>query len=112
METINWKDFEKVEMRVGTIFRVENFPEAKKPAYQVWVNLGPDLGVKKSSAQITALYTREQLLNRQVICVCNFPKKQIAGFMSEVLITGFPDEHGDIVLAATERRVPDGSRLL
>jgi len=110
MNTIRWEDFEKVDLRIGTIVRAEPFPEARKPAYQVWVDLGP-LGIKKSSAQITAHYTPENLLGRQVLCVCNFPPRQIANFMSEVLVTGFADENGGIVLAGTDKPVPNGSKL-
>jgi tRNA-binding protein len=111
METISWHDFEKVELRVGTILEVGDFPEARKPAYKIKVDFGP-YGVKWSSAQITKHYTMEQLVGRQIIGVINFPKKQIATFMSEFLVTGFADGNGDIVLASIEQKVPDGSKLI
>lgn len=108
---ITWKDFEKVDLRVGTIVKAEEFPEAKKPAFKVWVDFGPGLGIKKSSAQITDLYTCDSLPGRQVLCVVNFPPKQIGPVLSEVLITGVRDEQGRIVLASFENNVPDGTRL-
>jgi len=109
-EEISWKDFEKVELRVGTIVKVENFPEAKKPAYKLWVDFG-ELGVKKSSAQITKLYKKEELMGKQIIAVVNFPPKQIGGFMSEFLTTGFVLDDGEVVLAIPERKVPNGKKL-
>ena len=110
MAEISWGDFERVEIRVGTVMDVEEFPEARSPAYKLLVDFG-EAGVKKSSAQITKLYTREELVGKQVIGVLNFPRKQIGRFFSEVLVTGFADENGDIVLAVPERSVPNGSRL-
>jgi tRNA-binding protein len=110
MESITWKDFERVELRVGTIVRAEEFPEARKPAYQLWIDFGP-LGVKSSSAQVTTFYKREELVGRQVIGVVNFPPRQIGPFSSEVLTTGFVLKSGGVVLAAPERAVPNGSRL-
>lgn len=111
METINWHDFEKVELRVGTILEVADFPQARRPAYKVRVDFG-EFGIRWSSAQITKHYTPETLIGRQIVGVINFPKKQIANFMSEFLVTGFADENGDIVLAAVERAVPNGSKLI
>ena len=111
METITWHDFEKVELRVGTILEAVDFPQARKPAYKVKVDFGP-LGIKWSSAQITKHYTKEQLTGRQILGVINFPGKQIANFISEFLLTGFADDNGDIVLAAIEKPVPNGSKLI
>jgi tRNA-binding protein len=110
METINWNDFEKVELRVGTILEVQDFPKARKPAYKMKIDFGP-YGVRMSSAQITKHYTPETLLGRQVVAVINFPEKQIADFMSQCLVTGFADEQGDIVLTAVERQVPNGTKI-
>jgi tRNA-binding protein len=111
METITWNDFEKVELRVGTILEVADFPEARKPAFKVKVDFG-EFGVRWSSAQITKHYTKESLVGRQIVGVVNFPKKQIANFMSEFLVTGFADENGDIVLTVVDKVVPNGSKLV
>ncbi|MFP5501820.1 MAG: tRNA-binding protein [Candidatus Sericytochromatia bacterium] len=110
MDPITWQDFERVELRAGTIIKVEPFPEARRPAYKLWVDFGP-LGVKKSSAQITRLYTPEDLVDTQVLAVVNFPKKQVGKFMSECLVTGFVLEDGEVVLSRPDRPVPDGTRL-
>lgn len=109
MEQITWKEFEKIEIRAGTIIKAEDFPEAKKPAYKVWVDFG-EFGIKKSSVQITKLYTREELIGKQVVCVLNFPPKQIANFISEILVTGFETEAG-VVLTTTEKKVANGTRI-
>lgn len=111
MHTINWEDFEKADLRVGTIIKVENFPEARKPAYKVWVDFGEAIGIKKSSAQITKHYSPEELIGTQVVCVINFAPRQIGPFRSEILITGFPDENGDILLARPDKKAPNGGRL-
>lgn len=110
-ETINVSDFEKVDIRVGTIVEAKVFEEAKKPAYKLLVDLGPDLGIKQSSAQITALYKPQELIGRQVICVVNFPTKQIGPYMSQVLTLGLPDSYGHIVLVSPDMNVPNGVKL-
>jgi len=111
MQEIDWNDFEKVEMRAGTILEVQDFAQAKKPAYKVKVDFGM-YGTRWSSAQITKNYKLEELIGRQVIAVLNFPPKQIANFISEFLITGFADAEGNIVLASVDRHVPNGSLLI
>jgi tRNA-binding protein len=110
MKPISWQDFEKIELRAGTISRVEDFPEAKVPAYKLWADFG-EFGILKSSAQITKLYSKSELLGRQIIGVINFPPKQIGTFMSQFLVTGFILEKGEVVLAEPQRRVPNGTKL-
>ncbi len=111
MTVISWAEFEAVELRVGTILRAEVFPEARKPAYKVWVDFGATIGEKCSSVQITALYSKEELIGKQVVCVTNFPPKRIAGFPSEVLVTGFYRENGDVVLAVPDKPVTNGTKI-
>lgn len=111
MKEITWDQFEQVELRVGTVIHVEEFPEARKPAYKVKVDFGADIGVKKSSAQITDLYSKDELVGRQIVGVVNFPKKQIGPFYSEFLLTGFTQADGSVVLAQPERPVVTGSKL-
>jgi tRNA-binding protein len=110
-KTITWEEFEAVELRVGTIIRAEEYPEARKPAYKLWVDFGAEIGVKQTSAQITTHYTREELVGKQIVGVVNFPPKQIGKFMSEFLCTGFYREDGSVVLAIPERDVPNGAKL-
>ncbi|MBX9744855.1 MAG: tRNA-binding protein [Chlamydiales bacterium] len=109
-EKIGFSDFLKVDVRAGTIVKVEDYPEARKPAYKLEIDFGP-LGKKRSSAQITHHYSKEDLLGKQIIAVVNFPPKQIGKFISEVLTLGLPDEHGNVVLTAPTRKVPNGSKL-
>ena len=111
MSEISWQQFEAVEMRAGTITGVEDFPEARKPAYKITVDFGPEIGVRKTSAQVKTIYTREELLGRQVMGVVNFPAKQIGPVRSEFLLTGFYRDDGAVVLAVPERPVQNGARL-
>jgi len=111
MEQINWNDFEKVELRVGTIIEVEDFPQAKIPAFKIKVDFGQEIGIKKSSARITDLYSKEELLNRKIIGVVNFPPKQIGPFVSEFLCSGFYREDGSVILAVPDKDVTNGSKL-
>ncbi len=107
---INWNDFEKVEMRVGTVIEIVDFPNAKKPAYKLTIDFG-ELGIKRSSAQITRLYTKDELLNRQIIAVTNFPPKQIANFFSECLVLGIVGNEGEVVLLSVDQKTTNGSRV-
>lgn len=111
MQEINWNDFEKVELRVGRIIEAKDFPEARKPAYILSVDFGDEIGIKRSSAQITHLYTKEDLIGKQIIGVVNFPTKQIGPFMSECLITGFTQKDGSVILAVPEREAALGDKL-
>ena len=108
---LTWTEFEKADMRVGTIIAVNDFPEARKPAYQLTIDFGSEIGVKKSSAQITKRYQKEELLNRQIIAVVNFPKKQIGKFMSECLVLGAVGTAGDVILLAPDFKVGNGLRI-
>lgn len=111
MHQIEWKDFERVELRAGTILTAEAFPEARVPAYKLLVDFGPDIGHRKSSAQITDLYSADELVGRQVVAVVNFPPKQIGPFMSECLVTGFHRDDGKVVLTSIDKEVPNGAKL-
>jgi tRNA-binding protein len=110
-ETISWGEFEKVDIRTGTIVEAVPFPEARKPAFKLKIDFGDKIGVKKSSAQITKHYQPDDLIGRQVMAVVNFPPRQIGPFMSEVLTLGFPDENGEVVLAAVDKKVQNGVKL-
>jgi len=111
MTTISWEDFAKIELRVGRIIKAEPFPEARKPAYKLLVDFGENIGQRKSSAQLTALYEADDLVGKQVVAVINFPPKQIGPFMSECLVTGFPDEQGNVALCVPDKTVPLGAKL-
>jgi tRNA-binding protein len=112
MESITWNDFEKVEMRVGTILEANDFPDARKPAYQLTIDFGAEIGIKKSSAQITKRYSKEELIGKQIIAVVNFPKKQIGKFMSECLVLGSVNEDEDeVVLLSSDLKVENGLRI-
>ena len=109
--TISFDDFLRVDIRVGTIADVQGFPEARKPAFKLWVDFGAELGTRKTSAQITKYYSRDALIGRQVAAVMNFPPRQIGKFMSEILVLGFPDLDGEVVLVGVDHDVPNGGRL-
>ena len=108
---LSWHEFEKVAMRVGTILAVDDFPEARKPAYQLTIYFGADIGIRKTSAQITKRYLKSDLLNRQIVAVVNFPKKQIGKFMSECLVLGAVGDNGDVVLLAPDFKIENGLRI-
>lgn len=112
MKTIGWDDFEQVELRVGTVIKAEEFPEARRPAYKLTIDFGDEIGVRRSSAQITDHYTVESLVGKQVVAVVNFPAKQIGPFMSECLVTGFMDKNNSVVLAIPDKNCENGSKLL
>ena len=111
MKEITWQDFEAVELRAGTVVAVDDFPEARRPAYKVTVDFGPEIGLRKTSARITDIYTKEELMGRQIVGVVNFPPKQIGPVRSEFLLTGFYREDGAVVIAVPERPVPNGAKL-
>ena len=111
MSTISWSDFEKIDIRSGTIIEVNDFPKARKPAYQLLIDFGPELGIKRSSAQITAHYKKEDLLNRSIVAVVNFPPKQIADYISECLVLGVYDENKDVILLKPDLAVINGQRI-
>lgn len=106
-----WNEFERTDMRVGTIININDFPEARKPAYQLTIDFGREIGIRKSSAQITKRYQKEDLLNRQIVAVVNFPKKQIGKFMSECLVLGAVAEEGDVILLAPDFKIENGLRI-
>ena len=111
MENIEWDDFARIEIRVGTIVEAEDFPEARKPAYKLKIDFGDEIGLRKSSAQITDLYEKEDLLGTQIVAVVNFPPKQIGPMRSECLVTGFYNDDGAVVLVRPEQKVPNGAKL-
>ena len=111
MEQIHWQDFEQVELRVGTIIQALEFPEARKPAWKLKIDFGPDIGIKKSSAQLTDLYGPQDLVGKQVVAVVNFPPRQIGPFMSECLVTGFYNQLGQVVLAVPDKDIQNGAKL-
>lgn len=108
---LTWNEFERTDMRVGTIIEVNNFPEARKPAYQLTIDFGAEIGIRKSSAQITKRYKKEDLVDRQIVAVVNFPKKQIGKFMSECLVLGAVGEEGDVILLAPDFKIENGLRI-
>ncbi|WP_417942087.1 tRNA-binding protein [Flavobacterium sp. RS13.1] len=108
---LTWEEFERTDMRVGTIIEINDFPEARKPAYQLTIDFGFEIGIRKSSAQITKRYQKQDLLNRQIVAVVNFPKKQIGKFMSECLVLGAVGEEGDVILLAPDFKIPNGLRI-
>lgn len=111
VKTLTWIDFEKVEMRIGTIIEVNDFPKAKKPAFQLTIDFGSELGIQKSSAQITTNYTKENLIGKQIIAVVNFPKKQIGNFMSDCLVLGSINQNSEVVLISSDIKVENGLRI-
>jgi tRNA-binding protein len=111
VEYITWDDFERIDIRTGTIIKAEEFPKAKKPAYQLFIDFGPEIGIKRSSAQITTYYTPSDLIYRQVVAIVNFPPKQIANFISECLVLGVYDEQNHVVLLQPDKMVPNGMKI-